>query len=76
MDITGCPGGPLTKVGISLADVNAGNLAFEGILLALFHRQRTGRGQWVDISLLDSLLSLFAYQTQIALSSTLKENQF
>ena len=69
MDITGFPDGSPTKVGISLADVNAGNVAFEGILLALFHRERTGKGQCVDISLLDSLLSLFAYQAQIALSS-------
>jgi crotonobetainyl-CoA:carnitine CoA-transferase CaiB-like acyl-CoA transferase len=72
MDVTGFPDGPPTKVGISLADVTAGNLAFEGILLALFHRQRTGKGQLVDISLLDGLLSLFAYQTQIALSSNQK----
>jgi len=69
MDVTGFPDGPPTKVGISLADVTAGNLAFEGILLALFQRQRTGKGQFVDISLLDGLLSLFAYQAQIALSS-------
>ena len=69
MDITGFPEGLPTKVGISLADVNAGNLAFEGILLALLHRQATGKGQLVDISLLDGLVSLFAYQSQIALSS-------
>jgi crotonobetainyl-CoA:carnitine CoA-transferase CaiB-like acyl-CoA transferase len=69
MDVTGFPGGPPTKVGISLADVTAGNLAFEGILLALYQRERTGKGQLVDISLLDGLLSLFAYQAQIALSS-------
>lgn len=70
MDMTGQPNGVPTKAGISLADVNAGNMAFEGILLALFQRVRTGRGQLVDISLLDSLLSLFAYQSQIALSSS------
>lgn len=69
MDVTGFSDGPPTKVGISLADVNAGNLAFEGILLALLERQRKGSGQHVDISLLDGLLSLFAYQSQIALSS-------
>lgn len=67
MDITGYPDGPPTKVGISLADVNAGNLAFEGILLALLKRQRTGKGDYVDVSLLDGLLSLFTYQSQIAL---------
>lgn len=67
MDVTGFPDGPPTKVGISLADVNAGNLAFEGILLALLQRQKTGKGDYVDISLLDGLLSLFTYQSQIAL---------
>lgn len=69
MDVTGFTDGPPTKAGISLADVTAGTLAFEGILLALIQRQQTGKGQLVDISLLDGLLSLFAYQTQIALSS-------
>ena len=69
MEVTGFPDGQPTKVGISLADVNAGNLAFEGILLALFQREQTGKGQHVDISLLDGLLSLFTYQSQIALSS-------
>ena len=69
MDLTGFPEGPPTKAGISLADVNAGNIAFEGILLALLERWRTGRGQRVDISLLDALASLFAYQSQIALST-------
>ncbi len=72
MDMTGYPDGPPTKVGISLADVNAGNIAFEGILLALLQRAKTGKGQFVDISLLDGLVSLFAYQSQIALSSTRK----
>ncbi|MBI3194643.1 MAG: CoA transferase, partial [Ignavibacteriae bacterium] len=72
MDVTGFPDGAPTKAGISLADVTAGTLAFEGILLALFQRERTGKGQQVDISLLDGLLSLFAYQSQIALSSDRK----
>ena len=69
MDVTGFPEGPPVKAGISLADVTAGMLAFEGILLALINRERTGKGDQVDISLLDGLLSLFAYQAQIALSS-------
>lgn len=69
MDVTGFTDGMPTKVGISLADVNAGNIAFEGILLALYQRQRTGRGQQVDISLLDAMASLFTYQSQMALST-------
>ena len=64
MDITGAPNGPPTKVGISLADVTAGQAAVEGILLALLHRGKTGRGQKVDISMLDALLALFTYQAQ------------
>ena len=72
MDLTGFPQGPPTKVGVSLADVTAGTLAFEGIILALLQRVETRKGQFVDISLLDGILSLFAYQSQIALSSKLK----
>lgn len=69
MDLTGFPGGVPTKTGISLADVNAGNIAFEGILLALFQRERTGKGEYIDISLLDSMASLLTYQSQMALST-------
>jgi crotonobetainyl-CoA:carnitine CoA-transferase CaiB-like acyl-CoA transferase len=69
MDVTGFSDGPPVKAGISLADVTAGTIAFEGILLALIERDRTGTGRHVDISLLDGLLSLFAYQGQIALST-------
>lgn len=69
MDLTGFPDGQPTKVGISLADIAAGMLAVEGILLALLDRSKSKKGQKVDISLLDGLLSLFAYQSQIALSS-------
>ena len=64
MDITGTPDGLPTKVGISLADVVGGMTAVEGVLLALLHRGKTGKGQKVDISLLDSILALFTYQTQ------------
>ena len=69
MDVTGSPDGTPTKVGISLADVSAGNIAFEGILLSLYQRSTTGKGQHVDISLLDAIASLFTYQTQMALST-------
>ncbi|MDP2209241.1 MAG: CoA transferase [Bacteroidota bacterium] len=69
MDITGFPDASPTKAGVSLADIAAGHAAFEGILLALFHRQKTGKGQYIDISLLDSLISMFTFQSQIALST-------
>ena len=67
MEITGQSDGPPTKVGFSLADVNGGLAAVEGILLALFQREKTGEGQRIDISMLDALLALFTYQTQIYL---------
>jgi crotonobetainyl-CoA:carnitine CoA-transferase CaiB-like acyl-CoA transferase len=57
MDVTGQPDGPPTKVGIAVTDYLAGLYAAQGILLALFERQRTGRGQLVDIALFDCLVS-------------------
>lgn len=62
MDLTGLPDGPPLKLGASLADVVAGLYAVQGILLALLARHRTGKGQSVDISLLDGMISTLAYQ--------------
>jgi crotonobetainyl-CoA:carnitine CoA-transferase CaiB-like acyl-CoA transferase len=62
MSVTGFPDGPPTKVGISIADLVAGLLAFQGILLALRVAERTGQGQWVDIALLDGQVSLLTFQ--------------
>lgn len=66
--LTGDPDGPPTKFGLSIADVGAGMHAVEGILLALFQRERTGRGQRVDVALSDTLLSFLTYQAQMALT--------
>jgi crotonobetainyl-CoA:carnitine CoA-transferase CaiB-like acyl-CoA transferase len=63
MSMTGAPDGPPFRVGASIADVTAGMTAFQGILLALLRRARTGEGGRVDVSLLESLLSVFAYHT-------------
>jgi crotonobetainyl-CoA:carnitine CoA-transferase CaiB-like acyl-CoA transferase len=67
MDLTGETDGPPLKVGASLADVVAGLYALNGILLALLSRHRTGNGQLVDISLLDSMVSTLTYQAMIYL---------
>jgi crotonobetainyl-CoA:carnitine CoA-transferase CaiB-like acyl-CoA transferase len=61
MSLTGSPDGPPFRVGASIADVLAGMTAFQGIVLALLRRQRTGEGGQVDVSLLESLLPTFAY---------------
>jgi crotonobetainyl-CoA:carnitine CoA-transferase CaiB-like acyl-CoA transferase len=62
MSVTGAADGPPFKVGASLVDVLAGMTAFQGILLALLRRGRTGEGAHVDVSLLESLLPTLTYQ--------------
>jgi len=61
MSVTGPGDGAPHKAGASLADVAAGMTTFQGILLALLRRARTGEGGRVDISLLESLLSVLTY---------------
>ena len=62
MSITGFPDGPPQRLGVAIADILAGHNAFEGILLALLVHQKTGRGQFVDVSLMDSIISILTYQ--------------
>jgi crotonobetainyl-CoA:carnitine CoA-transferase CaiB-like acyl-CoA transferase len=69
MDLTGYPDGPPAKLGASLADVVAGLYAFNGICLALLARHKTGKGQLVDISLLDSMVSTLTYHALIYLTT-------
>ena len=65
MSVTGSPDGPPTKMGVSIADITAGMYAVQGILAALYQREATGRGQKVDIALLDSMVSTLTYQAGI-----------
>lgn len=65
MSLTGDPSGPPYKVGTSISDILAGIYACQGILLALIARNKTGRGQLVDISMLDCQVSLLTYQAGI-----------
>ena len=62
MSITGEPGGGPMRVGIPLADLSAGLFAAQGILLALYERQSSGRGQWVQTSLLHSQIFMLDFQ--------------
>lgn len=61
MSLTGEPDGPPTKAGPSIADITAGMLAAQGVLLSLYHRERTGAGQMVDVGMLDGQVALLAY---------------
>lgn len=58
MSITGDPDGHACKTGSSLSDGIAGTFAVIGVLGALLQRQRTGKGQFIDVSMTDCLLSL------------------
>jgi succinate---hydroxymethylglutarate CoA-transferase len=57
MSITGEPDRPPVKTGVALVDVIAAQYAFSGILAALYHRERTGEGQRIDVSLLSAELA-------------------
>lgn len=57
MSITGEPEGQPMKVGVGIADIMTGMYATVGILAALKHRDTTGEGQHIDVSLLDTQIS-------------------
>ncbi len=57
MSVTGTADGPPVKVGVPAADMVGGFLAVQAVLAALLARERTGRGQRADVSLLDGLLA-------------------
>jgi crotonobetainyl-CoA:carnitine CoA-transferase CaiB-like acyl-CoA transferase len=57
MSITGTLAGETVKTGHSIADITAGMFALIGALMALEARHRTGRGQFVDVSMMDTVMS-------------------
>ena len=57
MSLTGAPDGMPTKVGVGIADVMCGMYATIGILAALRHRDKTGEGQHIDLSLVDAQMA-------------------
>lgn len=62
MSVTGVAGqGPL-RAGAAIADISAGMVLVQGLLTALYQRERTGQGQWVHTSLLESLASVLDFQ--------------
>src|SRR5258708_40120564 len=63
MSITGHPGQPPVKVGVPVADLNAGMYAAYGILCAYIHRLKSGQGQYVDTSLLEGGLAYTVWES-------------
>lgn len=62
MSITGEPGKGPMRVGIPVADLCAGIFCAQGILLALMERERSGKGQWVQTSLLQAQVFMLDFQ--------------
>ncbi len=58
MSLTGQPGGPPTRVGTSIGDITAGLFATIGVTGALYQRERTGHGTFVDIAMLDCQVAI------------------
>lgn len=59
--ITGHPDNPPTRSGASLGDMSAALYAAYGVMTALFHRERTGVGQAIDVAMVDSIFSLLEH---------------
>ena len=64
MSITGEPGGSPVRAGIPLGDLVGGLLGVHGVLAAYIHRQKTGEGQRLEVSLLDGQVYLLTYIAQ------------
>jgi len=69
MSITGTPEQGPTRSGIPIGDLGGGLFGALGVLAALAERERTGRGQHVDISMLDAQISLLNYMATMHLMS-------
>ena len=62
MSITGEPGKGPMRVGIPIADLTAGIFCSQGIMLALMEREKSGKGQWVQTSLLQAQVFMLDFQ--------------
>ena len=69
MDLTGAPDGPPMKIGVAYADILTGLYAVIAIQAALLQRAETGRGQHIDLALLDVMVGTLANQAMNALVS-------
>jgi crotonobetainyl-CoA:carnitine CoA-transferase CaiB-like acyl-CoA transferase len=69
MHMTGDPDGPPRFVGVAIADGIAGVNAFAALGYALLHRDRTGQGQYIDISMVDALYHMQSVEVQMFAAS-------
>jgi len=71
MDMTGDPNGPPTKIGPAVGDYTAALNAFGSIAAAMYHKLKTGEGQYIDVSILDGLVE---YNSSIEVCDAAKKN--
>jgi len=64
MSVTGEPGRPPVRLGLPMGDLAGGMLGAYAICAALYHREKTGQGLKIDLSLLDCQVSLLTYMAQ------------
>jgi crotonobetainyl-CoA:carnitine CoA-transferase CaiB-like acyl-CoA transferase len=69
MSITGVPGSPPVKAGVPVADMNAGMFATYGILTAYINRLKTGKGQYLEVSLLEAALAYTVWESSSYLAT-------
>ncbi|QNB47192.1 CoA transferase [Thermanaerosceptrum fracticalcis] len=69
LSLTGKQNGSPFIPGMQIADMASAMMAVNGILLALYSRQKTGLGQYIDISMLDSVISMLPSDTSFYLGS-------
>jgi len=68
MSITGEEGGPPVRVGASIGDIVAGMYLVQGVIAALYARERSGEGAMIDVAMLDSQLAI--QEHSLALTAT------
>jgi CoA:oxalate CoA-transferase len=71
MSLTGAEGGPSVRAGVPIGDITAGHYAAIAALGGLEYRRRTGKGQHIDVSMLDAQISLLSYLGQYYLTGGL-----
>jgi len=62
MSVTGLSGQGPVRAGIPVADLSAGLYCALGIMIALYERQKSGKGQWVSVSLLEAQIAMLDFQ--------------
>jgi len=64
MSITGEDGGPPVRIGVAIVDILTAHQAVQAIEAALYWREKSGQGQWIDMALLDCGVAFLSYMAQ------------